>query len=143
MRILIVEDDRALRDALRRTLVLGGYETLSAEGGEEALGQVASAVPDAVVLDVGLPDLDGLEVSRRLRASGNRVPILMLTARDAIEDRIDGLDAGADDYLVKPFDVGELQARLRALLRRSGLNGDTSGVTYKELRLDGGRHGVS
>jgi two-component system, OmpR family, response regulator MprA len=142
MRILIVEDDRALRDALRRTLVLGGYETISAGGGEEALGQVAQAAPDAVVLDVGLPDVDGLEVSRRLRASGNRVPILMLTARDAIEDRIDGLDAGADDYLVKPFDVGELKARLRALLRRSSGAADPELLSFEELRLDRARHGV-
>jgi two-component system, OmpR family, response regulator MprA len=107
MRILIVDDDRALRDALRRTLVLGGYDTLQAADGEDALAQVSAAAPDAVVLDVGLPDIDGLEVSRRLRAAGNRVPILMLTARDAIGDRIDGLDAGADDYLVKPFDVAQ------------------------------------
>ena len=118
MKVLIVDDDRALRDALRRTLVLGGYETCFAADGEDALAQVAAAAPDAVVLDVGLPDIDGLEVSRRLRAAGNRVPILMLTARDAIEDRIDGLDAGADDYLVKPFEYDELLARVRALLRR-------------------------
>jgi two-component system response regulator MprA len=96
-----------------------------------------------VVLDIGLPDIDGLEVCRRLRGSGNRVPVLMLTARDAVADRIDGLDAGADDYLVKPFDVGELQARLRALLRRNGANGDPSSLSFQELRLDGARHGVS
>jgi two-component system response regulator MprA len=143
MRVLIVDDDRALRDALRRALVLGGYDTVPVGNGEEALAEVARSEPDAVVLDIGLPDIDGLEVCRRLRGAGNRVPVLMLTARDAVEDRIDGLDAGADDYLVKPFDVGELQARLRALLRRSGLNGDASGITYKELRLDGDRHGVS
>jgi two-component system, OmpR family, response regulator MprA len=143
MRILIVDDDRALRDALRRTLVLGGYETLQAGGGEDALSQVAAATPDAVVLDVGLPDIDGLEVSRRLRASGNRVPILMLTARDAVGDRIDGLDAGADDYLVKPFDVGELKARLRALLRRSAGAADPDELAFAELRLDRTRHGVS
>ena len=119
VRILIVDDDRALRDALRRALVLGGYDTVPVESGEAALAEVASAAPDAVVLDIGLPDIDGLEVCRRLRSSGNRVPVLMLTARDAVPDRIDGLDAGADDYLVKPFDVGELRARLRALLRRS------------------------
>ena len=142
MRVLIVDDDRSLRDALRRALVLGGYDTVSAASGQEALAQVADSSPDAVVLDIGLPDLDGLEVCRRLRTAGNRIPVLMLTARDAIEDRIDGLDAGADDYLVKPFDVGELSARIRALLRRSGVNGDASGVTYQELRLDGGRHGV-
>jgi two-component system, OmpR family, response regulator MprA len=142
MRILIVDDDRALRDALRRALVLGGYETVSAAGGEDALSQVAAAAPDAVVLDIGLPDIDGLEVSRRLRASGNRVPILMLTARDAVGDRIDGLDAGADDYLVKPFDVGELKARLRALLRRSTGAAGPDGVAFEELRLDSARHGV-
>ena len=143
MRILIVDDDRALRDALRRALVLGGYETVPVEGGEEALAEIARTPPDAVVLDIGLPDIDGLEVCRRLRDSGNRVPVLMLTARDAVADRIDGLDAGADDYLVKPFDVGELRARIRALLRRSGMNGDASGLTFEELRLDGGLHGVS
>jgi two-component system response regulator MprA len=143
MKILIVDDDRSLRDALRRTLVLGGFQTLSADDGEQALSQVASAAPDAVVLDVGLPGIDGLEVSRRLRASGNRVPILMLTARDAVEDRIDGLDAGADDYLVKPFDVGELKARLRALLRRTIGAEEPDLLRFEELVLDGARHGVS
>ena len=88
------------------------------------------------MLDIGLPELDGLEVCRRLRDDGNRVPVLMLTARDAIEDRIDGLDAGADDYLVKPFDVGELKARLRALLRRSGTDDAPAGLSFDELRLD-------
>ena len=144
VRVLIVDDDRALRDALRRALALAGYETVQAEDGEGALAEIAARPPDAVVLDIGLPDVDGLEVCRRLRAAGERVPVLMLTARDAVEDRIDGLDAGADDYLVKPFDVGELQARLRALLRRSALNGDGSGeLAFEELRLDGDRHGVS
>ena len=143
MRILIVDDDRSLRDALRRALALGGYETVSAEGGEEALAQLTTAAPDAVVLDVGLPDIDGLEVCRRLRGSGSRVPVLMLTARDAIADRIDGLDAGADDYLVKPFDLGELKARLRALLRRATGAGDPDSLTFEELRLDSARHGVS
>jgi two-component system response regulator MprA len=144
MRILIVDDDRPLRDALRRALVLGGYDTVSAGDGTDALTQVSQSSPDAVVLDVGLPDIDGLEVSRRLRAAGNRIPILMLTARDAIEDRIDGLDAGADDYLVKPFDVGELKARLRALLRRSAqADGDPDAPAFEDLRLDPARHGVS
>jgi two-component system response regulator MprA len=142
VRVLIVDDDRALRDALRRALVLAGYETVPVETGEGALTEVARSVPDAVVLDIGLPDVDGLEVCRRLRGSGNRVPVLMLTARDAVSDRIDGLDAGADDYLVKPFDVGELRARLRALMRRSGMNGDGSGLSFHELRLDGDRHGA-
>ena len=142
MKVLIVDDDRSLRDALRRALVLGGYETVSAINGREALTQVATAMPDAVVLDIGLPDVDGLEVCRRLRESGNRVPVLILTARDAIEDRIDGLDAGADDYLVKPFDVGELKARLRALLRRSTGDEDLTGLSFDELQLDPIRHGV-
>src|SRR5437016_1968648 len=96
VRVLIVDDDRSVRDALRRALTLGGYEVESADGGQHGLTQVATTSPDAVVLDVGLPDLDGLEVCRRLRGAGNRVPILMLTARDAVADRIDGLDAGAD-----------------------------------------------
>ena len=142
MRVLIVDDDRALRDALRRTLTLGGYETETAEGGQEALTKAASRDVDAMVLDVGLPDIDGLDVCRRLRAAGNRVPVLMLTARDAVADRIDGLDAGADDYLVKPFDVGELKARVRALMRRAGGNGDPDAVTFEELELDAVRHGV-
>jgi two-component system, OmpR family, response regulator MprA len=141
--VLIVDDDRSLREALRRALTLGGYDTVSAASGKEALTQVGQASPDALVLDIGLPDLDGLEVCRRLRAEGNRVPVLILTARDAIEDRIDGLDAGADDYLVKPFDVGELKARLRALLRRIS-NDDAPGVlSFDELRLDPVRHGVA
>src|SRR5918998_1801046 len=138
VRILIVDDDRALRDALRRALVLAGYETVPVEDGERALAEVAARPPDAVVLDIGLPDVDGLEVCRRLRGAGERVPVLMLTARDAVEDRIDGLDAGADDYLVKPFDVGELQARLRALLRRAGAAAEPAddGLEFAELRLD-------
>jgi two-component system, OmpR family, response regulator MprA len=142
MRVLIVDDDRSLREALRRALVLGGYDTLSAANGREALAHVAEDAPDALVLDIGLPDVDGLEVCRRLRDAGNRVPVLMLTARDAIEDRIDGLDAGADDYLVKPFDVGELKARLRALLRRSTADQASDGLSFDELRLDPVRHGV-
>ena len=96
-----------------------------------------------MVLDIGMPGIDGLEVCRRLRLLGNRVPILMLTARDAVADRIDGLDAGADDYLVKPFDVGELRARLRALLRRSGPEGDPDSLAFAEVRLDSARHGAS
>ena len=142
MRVLIVDDDRSLREALRRALVLGGYDTVSAANGREALAQVAEASPDALVLDIGLPDLDGLEVCRRLRGDGNRVPVLMLTARDAIEDRIDGLDAGADDYLVKPFDVGELKARLRALLRRTSAEQVPDSLSFDELQLDPMRHGV-
>jgi two-component system, OmpR family, response regulator MprA len=143
MRLLVVDDDRALRDVLRRTLTLAGYDVRLSDTGAGALAEAASSVPDAVVLDIGLPDIDGLEVSRLLRREGNRVPILMLTARDAVADRIDGLDAGADDYLVKPFDVDELKARLRALLRRSGGAGSLDGgLTFGELRLDPSKHGV-
>ena len=143
MRLLVVDDDRALRDVLRRSLELAGYEVRLAETGAAALADVTATVPDAVVLDIGLPDIDGLEVCRLLRREGNRVPVLMLTARDAVSDRIDGLDAGADDYLVKPFDVDELKARLRALLRRAG--GETTldgGLSFDELRIDADRHGV-
>jgi two-component system response regulator MprA len=124
MKVLVVDDDRAVRDALRRVLTLGGYEVQTAEGGAEAIEAVVQSVPDAVVLDVGMPEIDGLEVCERLRRLGNRVPILMLTARVEVSDRVAGLDAGADDYLVKPFDNDELKARLRALLRRSGPDGD-------------------
>ena len=142
MRILVVDDDRSLRDALRRALTLADHEVQVAENGQQALGAAASGAPDAMVLDLGLPDMDGLEVCRRLRGSGNRLPVLVLTARDAVSDRIDGLDAGADDYLVKPFDVGELKARLRALLRRSGPAAQDEGLTFAELELDGERHGA-
>ena len=142
VRILIVDDDRALREALRRNLTLAGYEVAVAADGTAALAQVEGEQPDAVVLDVGLPGIDGLEVCRWLRRAGNRVPVLMLTARDAIEDRIDGLDAGADDYLVKPFDVGELRARLRALLRRTSTADDERALTFGPLRLSPERHGV-
>ncbi|MGZ4260420.1 MAG: response regulator transcription factor [Solirubrobacteraceae bacterium] len=143
MRLLVVDDDRALRDVLRRALTLAGYDVRLVESGAGALADVASSAPDAVVLDVGLPDIDGLEVCRLLRREGNRVPVLMLTARATVSDRIDGLDAGADDYLVKPFDVDELKARLRALLRRAHGEGDgDGGLTFEQLRLDPSRHGV-
>jgi len=142
VRILIVDDDRALRDALRRALVLGGYEIALAGDGQAALAASTASPPDAIVLDVGLPDVDGLEVCRRLRMAGNRVPILMLTARDAVADRVDGLDAGADDYLVKPFDLGELKARLRALLRRANGAGDPDALAFDDVRLDSARRGA-
>ena len=143
MRVLVVDDDRALRDVLRRALTLAGYDVRLAESGASALAEVAGSAPDAVVLDVGLPDIDGLEVCRLLRREGNRIPVLMLTARATVSDRIDGLDAGADDYLVKPFDVDELKARLRALLRRAHGEGDgDGGLTFEQLRLDPSRHGV-
>jgi two-component system, OmpR family, response regulator MprA len=142
VRVLVVDDDRAVREALRRALTLAGYEVQLAEDGESALEQIVRAVPEAVVLDVGLPGIDGLEVCRRVRRLGNRVPILMLTARDAVADRIDGLDVGADDYMVKPFDVGELKARLRALLRRANPELDVAALSFAELRLDPDRHGA-
>jgi two-component system, OmpR family, response regulator MprA len=142
VRILVVDDDRAVRDALRRALTLGGYEVIPAEDGEQALEQVVQSIPDVVVLDVGLPGIDGLEVCRRVRLLGNRVPILMLTARDAVSDRIDGLDVGADDYMVKPFDVGELKARLRALLRRANPETADGSMSFAEIELDADRHGA-
>ena len=142
MKILVVDDDRAVREALRRALALAGYEVELAEDGESALERMLLGAPEAIVLDVGLPGIDGLECCRRLRAAGSRVPILVLTARDAVEDRIAGLDVGADDYLVKPFDVGELKARLRALLRRSSAYAGAEGVSFGGLRLDPDRHGV-
>src|ERR1700730_1403613 len=143
MRVLVVDDDRAVREALRRALTLAGYELQAADGGAAAIELVVQSVPDAVVLDLGMPDVDGLEVCRRLRLLGNRVLILMLTAREQVSDRVAGLDAGADDYLVKPFDVDELKARLRALLRRSGPDGDQDELSFAEIRLDSARHGAA
>ena len=118
MRVLVVDDDPAVSGALNRALRLEGYEVSLAADGPKALEEIAIRPPDAVILDIGLPVVDGLEVCRRLRAAGDDTPVLMLTARDAINDRVQGLDAGADDYLVKPFALAELLARLRALLRR-------------------------
>jgi two-component system response regulator MprA len=143
MRVLVADDDRAVRDALRRALALAGYEVSAADSGSQAIERVAQAMPDAVVLDIGMPDIDGLEVCRRVRMLGNRVPILMLTARDAISDRVIGLDAGADDYLVKPFDVEELKARLRALMRRAEPEDNGEELSFAELRLDSERHGAA
>lgn len=141
--MLIIDDDRALRDALRRALTLAGYDVDTAAGGEQGLASIAERPPDAVLLDIGMPGVDGLEACRRLRAAGDRVPVLMLTAREAVEDRIDGLDAGADDYLVKPFDMGELKARLRALLRRVNADdGSAEALAFQELRLDPARHSL-
>src|ERR671930_1737355 len=117
--ILVADDDRTLTDMLRRTLTYEGYDVLTAADGPEALAQAQAHHPDLVVLDWLMPGLDGLEVARRLRASDG-TPILMLTARDAVDDRVAGLDSGADDYLVKPFAFRELLARARALLRRNG-----------------------
>jgi two-component system response regulator MprA len=132
MRILVVDDERAVRGSVRRALALEGYTVSEAGGGKEALDELKARAMDAVVLDVLMPDLDGLEVCRRLRVAGDRVPILMLTAREGVADRVAGLDAGADDYLVKPFALEELLARLRALLRRTSEAGDG-----RELRFDG------
>ena len=117
-RVLVVDDDRAVRDSLRRSLEFNGYEVVLAADGAEGLVAVGSQHPDVVVIDVMMPRLDGIETTRALRAAGNDVPILVLTARDAVGDRVEGLDAGADDYLTKPFALEELLARLRALLRR-------------------------
>jgi len=116
--ILVVEDDRAVRRMLERTLLAEGYDVVGVSDGGTALAAIERAAPDLVVLDVGLPDLDGFAVSRRLRGKGLALPVLMLTARDSVGDRVAGLDAGADDYLVKPFASEELLARVRALLRR-------------------------
>ncbi len=118
-RVLIAEDDRAVRESVERALSYEGYDVLTAPDGTEAIQRVLNDKPDAIVLDVMMPHVDGLEVSRRLRAVGVRTPILMLTARAEVSDRVAGLDAGADDYLVKPFALEELLARVRALLRRS------------------------
>ncbi len=137
---MVVDDEPAVRHALERALKLEGYEVNSAPDGAKALREIAIAAPDAIVLDVLMPEVDGLEVCRRLRAAGDRTPVLMLTARDAVSDRVDGLDAGADDYLVKPFALAELLARLRALVRRAepAAGDDSIGdvLTFSDLSLD-------
>lgn len=140
VRVLVADDEPAVRKALQRALSGGGYEVELAADGDEALAQVEAAEPDAVVLDVLMPGTDGLEVCRRLRARGSAVPILMLTARDAVSDRVAGLDVGADDYLVKPFALEELLARLRALLRRTVNDGDGRALTYADVTLDPSTH---
>jgi two-component system response regulator MprA len=135
VKVLVVDDDPAVSGALNRALRLEGYEVSLAVDGPQALEEIAVRPPDAVILDIGLPVIDGLEVCRRLRGAGNDTPVLMLTARDAINDRVQGLDAGADDYLVKPFALAELLARLRALLRRRPE--DTGEVfRFADLSLD-------
>jgi two-component system response regulator MprA len=140
MTILVVDDERAVRESLRRALELEGYEVELAGDGEQTLARLRQGVPvEAVVLDILMPGIDGLEVCRRLRAEGNGVPVLMLTARAEVDSRVAGLDAGADDYLPKPFALAELLARLRALLRRVGDGGVAAGepaLQFSDLSLD-------
>ncbi len=143
MGILVVDDERAVRDSLRRALELEGYDVELAEDGEQALRRLeVDPQPDAVILDVLMPGADGLEVCRRLRSIGNEVPVLMLTARSEIDSRVAGLDAGADDYLSKPFALAELLARLRALLRRLGTDDTTDVLRFADLELDTGTREV-
>jgi two-component system, OmpR family, response regulator MprA len=146
MDILVVDDERAVRDSLRRALELEGYRVELAEDGEQALRRLdLEPVPDAVILDVLMPGADGLEVCRTIRGVGNAVPVLMLTARAEIDSRVEGRDAGADDYLPKPFALAELLARLRALLRRSGADvtdGSADALRFADLELDPGTREV-
>ena len=149
MQILVVDDDQAVRDSLKRSLQYSGYEVSAVSDGIEALAHLSSHRVDAVVMDVMMPRLDGLETTRMLRQQGNDVPILVLTARDAVGDRVDGLDAGADDYMAKPFALDELMARLRALTRRSRPESDDAPATaggvlsFEDLRLDLGTREVT
>ena len=137
MRILVVDDEPAVRESLRRALQLEGYEVALATDGRDALEQLDSHAddPDAIVLDVAMPDVDGLQVCRTLRRAGSRIPVLMLTARTEVDDRVAGLDAGADDYLAKPFALEELFARLRALLRRTS-TGSGEALHFADVELD-------
>ncbi|HEY7004421.1 MAG TPA: response regulator transcription factor [Gaiellaceae bacterium] len=142
MKILVVDDERAVRESLRRALELEGYEIELAENGEEALAALEDGEePDAMILDVLMPGVDGLEVCRQLRRSGSRLPVLMLTARVEVENRVAGLDAGADDYVTKPFALEELLARVRALLRRTQ-EGGTEKLGFADLELDPGTREV-
>jgi two-component system response regulator MprA len=142
VKILVVDDERAVRESLRRALELEGYEIELAADGREALDRLESgAQPDALILDVLMPGVDGLEVCRRLRRTGSRLPVLMLTARDAVENRVAGLDAGADDYVTKPFALEELLARIRALLRRT-TDGAGESLRFADLELDPGTREV-
>lgn len=138
MHILVVDDDQAVRDSLARSLQYSGYEVSTAVDGVDALAKLAGSRPDAVIMDVMMPRLDGLEATRMLRTNGNDVPILVLTARDAVNDRVDGLDAGGDDYMAKPFALDELLARIRALTRRSKPATETTSdqLTFDNLTLD-------
>ena len=135
-KVLVVDDDPSLRDALARAMRFDEHDVTTAVDGLDCIEQLAVAPVDLIVLDVAMPRMDGLETTRRLRVVGDRTPILMLTARDAIGDRVDGLDAGADDYLVKPFALDELRARVRALLRRVDDSGGSTSLTFADLTLD-------
>ena len=137
-RVLVVDDDKAVRESLRRSLEFNGYAVSLAADGAEALAGIGGIAPDVVVMDVMMPRLDGIEATKSLRKAGNHVPILVLTARDAVGDRVEGLDAGADDYLTKPFALQELLARLRALLRRVvPTEGDDNEVlSFADLSMD-------
>jgi two-component system, OmpR family, response regulator MprA len=142
MRILVVDDELAVRTALERALRLEGYDVELAADGVEALERLPDTEPDALVLDVLMPRMDGIAATTQLRARGDRTPILLLTARDAVADRVAGLDAGADDYLVKPFALEELLARLRALLRRTGASSGDGRLAFADLTLDAGTREV-
>jgi len=143
VRILVVDDEPAVRVALTRILTGAGFEVLVAGDGPQALDKVAGDAPDAVVLDVLMPGMDGLEVCRKLREMDGDIPVLMLTARDSVEDRVTGLDVGADDYLVKPFALEELLARIRALLRRAAPESDGKPLQFDDLNLDRNKQQVS
>ncbi|HAX24017.1 MAG TPA: response regulator transcription factor [Thermomicrobiales bacterium] len=140
-RVLVVDDDSKILAMMRRGLIFAGYEVDLAETGEQALDKTLGELPDLVIIDVMLPGIDGLEVCRRLRAAEPRLPILLLTARDRVPDRVAGLDAGADDYLVKPFAFDELLARIRALLRRAG-DEHQDALVFADLRLNSTTHEV-
>jgi two-component system response regulator MprA len=140
MRILVVDDEPAVRGTLERALRLDGYDVEGAEDGLDALDRLATFGPDAIVLDRMMPRLDGIELCRRLREAGDRTPILVLTARDGVDDRILGLDSGADDYLVKPFSVKEMRARVRALLRRARPADEPELLRFAGLGLDTGTY---
>ncbi len=144
MRILVVDDEPAVRNALERALRLDGFDVELAADGHEGLERCANTPPDAIVLDLLMPKLDGIAVCRRLRASGDRTPVLMLTARSEVADRVSGLDAGADDYLVKPFALEELQARLRAMLRRGNAENGAGGeaLAFADVTMEQVSHRV-
>jgi two-component system, OmpR family, response regulator MprA len=142
VRIMIADDEAAIRESLERVLQVEGYDTSTVANGLAVLDGVGGDAPDLLILDVMMPRLGGLETCRRLRAAGRDLPVLMLTARDQVSDRVAGLDAGADDYLPKPFDLGELRARLRALLRRADGGASPAPLRVGDLRLDRDRHGA-